>query len=653
MSLKDLNDELYNPNLETSKQTHEKSEYDPEIAIRQSASSPFDEQQIWNKPQKGLNSKQKKLAIIGGSALGIIILAVAGFFIFRWWQKNAFHQDRVEISIEGPNEADSTRINKYIVHYKNNNRVTLKDAAIKFDYSGNFIPAHDNENFKELNNLSGKIFIGDVKPKQEGTVELRGAFYAPKDFPVYLYASIIFVPSNGNQELSMKNQISVRITAAPIDLNISVPEQAVEGYEMSYVIDYNNVNYDSVGDLLIKAEFPEGFRFNLAQPMPSEEETTWNIGSLSKGQNGKITIMGQLYGNNNEEKMVVFYLGRADDEGKFVAFNRQEGKTKIILPSLSIDQSVETMKGPVNKIIKAGDVLKYKINYKNNEDIAIRDSVITAEIRGKVLDFSKIEIEKGFFDEKNKTITWKSSDLPELKSINPGGGGTLSFSVPVKSWIPVEGKMDNNYIVSSTLKIDSADIPLSNNGERIFGSNKLELALASKVLLSTKAYFEDSNIKNYGPMPMKIGSETTFAVHWRIDSISSKITNTKVVASLPTGVKWTGNTYPINEKITYNDRTNQLIWSVGDVEAGTGVFVENEGVLIPAKEVVFQVAVTPQTNQAGEAIDLVNESVLTARESFVAQDLVVKGEKKDTLLPEDPAVGYVNGKVPMPTGNTQ
>lgn len=649
MSLQDLNQDLHsqNPKIASSR-THEKSEYDPGIAAEQFTASPFDEQQIWNKPQKGLNPRQKKMAITGGGILILVILSVVGYFVFSWWQKNAFHQDRVEIYIEGPKEADSTRINKYIVHYKNNNRVTLKNAAIQFDYSGNFLPTQDNENFKELNKLSGRIFVGDIKPKAEGSVELKGAFYAPKDFPVYLYASIIFIPSNGSQELSMKSQISVKVTAAPIDLSVSAPEQAVEGYEASYVVNYENVDADSMGDMFVKAEFPEGFRFNNAQPMPSEKETLWNVGNLGKGQGGQITIKGQFFGNNNEEKRATFYLGQTDSEGNFVSFNQQEAATKIVLPSLSIDQSVEATNNKIEKIIKAGDVLKYTIDYKNNDNIALRNAVVTVEIKGKILDFSKIDPIGGSFDAKSGTITWKSSDVPELSNIDPYGKGTLKFVVPVKSWIPVDSKADNNYIVSTTAKIDSPDIPTPNGGEKIIGNNKLELALASKVLFSTKAYFDDANIKNYGPLPMKIGEETAFTVHWRIDSISSKIINAKVVASLPSGIKWTNETYPINERITYNDKTNQIIWSIGDINAGAGVDIPGQGVLIPAKEVAFQVAVTPQANQAGNAITLVNEPTLTARESFIAEDLIIKGEKKNTELPEDPTVGYANGKVQEP-----
>jgi len=651
MSLQDLNEDLYNSSSKiVSSRTHETSDYDPAVAASQSAASPFDKEQIWNKPKKSLLSDKKKLAKIIASILGGIILIMAGFFAFRWWQKDAFHQDRVEIYIEGPAEADSSRINKYIIHYKNNNRVTLKNAEIKLTYPENFKPAEDNENFKSLNSLSGKIFISDVGPKKEGSVEVKGTFYAPKDFPIYLYASIIFIPSNGREELYTESRMGIKITAAPVALNISAPETAVEGSEMSYVVNYESMSSASMSDIYVKADFPQGFRMNSSQPwaLPSEQDSIWQIGSLGKNEGGQITIKGQFYGDDGEEKRAVFYLGYFGDDGKFVVFSQQEAATKIVLPILSIRQSVKSSNGEeVKKIINAGDVLRYEIIYKNNNSVGVRDAVVTAEIKSRIIDFSELSSDKSFYyNEKNNTITWTAADIPGLANIGPKGEGKIMFSVPVKKWIPIENEADKNLAVSSLVKIDSPDVPVTDGDKKTIGSDSLELKLASKVYFYTNAFFMDSKIKNYGPIPMKVGEETTFAVHWRIDSISSDLSDARVEALLPTGVKWTGQTFPANEKIIYNDRTNKIIWSPGDIIAGTGALnKEKNGFLNPIKEVIFQVAIIPQATDVEKTMTIIKESIFTAKDMFIEKEVRIEGGSKDTELPEDPSVGYASGKV--------
>ena len=103
-------------------------------------------------------------------------------------------------------------------------------------------------------------------------------------------------------------------------------------------------------------------------------------------------------------------------------------------------------------------------------------------------------------------------------------------------------------------------------------------------------------------------------------------------------MRWTGQIYPADAKITYDPRTNQVIWDAGDISAGTGIINQPQ-------EVEFQVGVTPQINQVGDPIVLVNKSTLTATDTYVSQDITLNSPQKDTQLYEDPSVGDMNGKV--------
>jgi len=328
-------------------------------------------------------------------------------------------------------------------------------------------------------------------------------------------------------------------------------------------------------------------------------------------------------------------LGSIGSDGNFVVFDKQDFETQIISPILTIKQTLENKE---DNIINAGDVLKYIIGFTNTGNIGLRDAVVTVVLNGKILDFSKIDVDKGSYDEKTGTITWKESDVPSLASIGANASGSVDFSIPVKSIIPIEDKSSKDFVVSSIAKIDSPDIPISNGSNKIIGENSLNLKLASKVLFNTTAYYTDAKIKNSGPIPMKVGSETSFAIHWAITNVSNDITGAKVVASLPSGVHWTGQVYPDNEKITYDERTGQVSWDAGDIGAGTGVIGS-------PREVIFQVAITPQSNQIGEPITLVNKSTFTATDTFVSQDITKDNDAKDTQLYEDPTVGSANGKV--------
>lgn len=633
MSLNELNENLYSGGEEkNSLHVHEKSQYDP--VQGNVPYSPFDEKVEWDRKKKELNPFQKRVLLISLAALVLIILAVSGFVFYTWWQKDAFHQDRVSISFEGPKEADSTQIVKYIIHYKNDNRVTLKNSEIQLTYAENFQPV-DNVNVKYINASTSRIFVGDVKPKSEGSIEVKGIFYAPKDFPVYLHSEIHFVPSNGAVELAMDAQTSVNITTSPVILDVSAPAQAVDGDSVEYVIDYKNLDLRRLSNVQISVEFPTGFQMTDSQPEPSQNKSSWIIGEIDSNQGGKIRIRGSLHGSNEENKVISVSMGKAGENEQFAIYNKREAKTSIVLPILAVKQELE---GSTSNVVKAGDELRYIVSYRNTSSGGLRNAILTVEIQGSVLDFSNIEAGNGFFDGGKKMITWKASELPALANINPGEGGIFRFSVPIKAIIPVSNKNDKNFTVTTIAKIDSPDIPTPIDANKIIGSNTLELRLASKVLLETKGFYKDAQLQNSGPLPIQVGKETTFALHWSLANVSNDLTDAKVVSSLPSGVRWTGVTYPQSEYLTYDARTNQITWTIGNMPAGTGI-------ISAPKEVDFQIGVTPQINNLGEYIKLLNKTTFTGKDAFSGKDIVVEGNEKDTQLREDAMVGFEGGKV--------
>lgn len=628
MSLEDLNKEIYNSNSSViNNRQKEADNYNP--FDNSTDKSPFKDEKYWKTPDKGMSKKQK---IVVFSVLGILLavgLTILGVIYYKNYQKNAFHEDRVSVVFNGPKEADSTSAVKYTIHYKNNNKVTLKNAELLLTYSENFQPL-DNVNLKYLNSTASKFFIGDIKPGKEGDLELNGVFFAPKDFPVYLRGVLSYIPSNSatGEKIELKNQLAVNISSSPVLLDLNGPQQVVDGDIVEYVIDYKNLDIRTMKDLQLKVSFPAGFEPKSFLPQPSERNNVWYVGLLEPNQTGKISIRGIMQGSSGEEKVIKVAIGRSAANNQFAIFNQREKSAKVVTPMLSIVQELEE---PKTNFAKAGDLLKFVVKYKNNGNITLRDSVITAQINSKVLDYTKLKTEGGSFDSSNGIITWKASDIPKLASLEPQAGGEIRFSVPIKNIIPIENGESKNYVVTSQAKIDSPDIPTPVGENKVVGSNRLEIKVATKMLFDVKGFYNDSNIKNIGPMPMVVGKPTTYTLYWSIANISNDVTEAKIVSSLPSGVRWTGKIFPSDSKIEYNERTNSLIWDIGNISAGTGV-------LTPKKEVAFQILVTPQPNQAGSILNLLNKSTLTAKDSFTGEDISISVGIKDTQLKEDTSI---------------
>lgn len=633
MPLDEIKKSLYKDNHARSMGSHESDNFDPLHA--ESDSNPFVSQHEWQSQADAIKRKRKLIwKIVGGIFIFVIVLG-GSWYGYGVWKKNSFLEDRVIVSIDGPQEADSNEIVQYDVTFTNNNRAALHDAEIYLEYAENFQPV-DNVNLKYISKGSSKLYIGDIKPRSSETFQIKGTFYAPKDFQVYLRASLKYKVLNRESAYESKSQLGVNIATAPVVLDVVLPRESVDGDSVECVIDYKNLDVRSISEGQVKIEYPQGFQFTSATPSPSKGGNVWYIGTLEQNQGGKIRLQGKISGNPDQIRTFKIMIGRESEGGDFVVYNQRSLQMKMIAAAFSISQEMEM--GAKNGIVLPGEELAYLVKFKNTSSIGMRNAIVTVELSGRVLDFSKLNAEKGSFDESKGLITWKASDVSQLAILEPGAEGQVRFKIPVKEMIPVEKDTDKNYVVRSVAKIDSADIPSSNESNKIIGSDILELKLGSKVLFETLGFYNDKNIQNSGPMPLQIGKETTYVMHWNITSVSNDIIDSKVSATLPSGVRWTGKVYPENEKISYDSRSNSIVWKIGTVEAGAGI-------IKPKREVSFQIGITPQSNQLNRTLILLNKSSFSGNDSFTSQSLILENNEKDTQLREDSKIDSSGYKV--------
>ncbi|GBE16628.1 hypothetical protein BMS3Abin15_00450 [bacterium BMS3Abin15] len=623
MPLKDIKKELYDPDSEIEKREHEASQFDPVISA-ESESDEFQEKGEWIKPKKGLSASQEKaikvgLAIVG--AVAVLALIIWGVIKIK---NSAFDESRVTLKIEGIEKVDSTRLVEYKIVYKNDNRTALEDAEIFLNYSENFQP-EDNVNLEYVNSGNSKIYLGKIESRSEKEVGLKGKFYAPEGYVVYLKATLQYRPSNFNSVFVTESKKSINVKSSPILLEIDAPLEAADGNDIEYLVDYENISSRYFNNLRLEVEYPEGFDFSSGDPQPSEGESVWYLGNLNAGDKGQIKIRGSIAGSENEAKVVKLKLGALDDNSNFVTYGEREKLTRIITSPLSISQTVN---GLTSLNVRTGDELKYKLIYRNGGVIGLKDVIITAKIESSILDLSKIR--GGSYNDSNSTITWKAVDIPQLANLQPGDGGSVDFSVPVLGKIPTESDRDKNFTIVSVAKIDSPDIPTSIGSNKIIGSNKLEIKLNSTVILDTEVRYGGSSIENSGPVPPEVGKETTYTIRWSVTNVHNDISGAKVTSSLPTGVEFTGEISPDSEeeRISFNERTNQIIWDVGNLDNGIGV-------IGPKKEVSFQVSVTPQASQVGKGLVLLNSSTIIAEDLFTSDTIKSEIKEKSNKISDD------------------
>jgi hypothetical protein len=315
------------------------------------------------------------------------------------------------------------------------------------------------------------------------------------------------------------------------------------------------------------------------------------------------------------------------DGEDFVIYDEENVSTQIISSPLIIRQAVN---GQDSLNVNLGELLRFEIKFRNDGEIGLRDVIITEKLEGEALDYASLKLEKGAFDPNSRIITWKASDFSNLKKIDPGQEGSVSFDIKLKNSLLIEKSSDKNFIISSLAKIDSQDIPTPVEANKIISGNRMDMKVNSNVSLETTGYFYDSVMENFGPIPPQVGKETTYAIHWKVFNAMNDLSEAKIEAVIPTGATVTSVKNPAGASLQYNfnERTNNLTWEIGNIESGAGI-------LNSPRELVFQVKIKPAPNQVYSPVKLLDETTFSAKDLFTGEEIKFSGDKKTTYLKED------------------
>ena len=544
-----------------------------------------------------------------------------------WRGLTSFDKDEIQLEISGPERIISGEEMIYKVKYKNNTKLSLKNVRLVFRYPKGSIRS-DGENLIESFNLA------NLGAGQENQIEFPIRIIGLKDEVKKVSTELSYEPGDIDSSFNNQAEFLSTIISVPLILNFDIPKRLVNDQSFSFSIKCLNQSEVSFDNLQIRLDYPSGFNFKSSEPQPSEEDNIWLIDELIAGQEIEIFIQGDIYGKEEDNKSFKAQLGILDNN-QFISYSESISALKISSSPLSV---VQTINGLSSYIANPGEKLNYQIDYKNTTDVGIRSVVITSKLEGDALDHSSLDLREGSFDGNTQTITWKASNLPELEFLSPGQEGTVKFSIRIKNTLPINNYSDKNFEVSNTVKIDSLQAPLSLKDIDIAGNSELSNKIKSVLTIQAQAYYNDDSIANSGPIPPKVGNTTTYTIKWGLTNTSNDLSNIKVEAFLPPHVKWIGKFIPSNADLKYNYQTGKLIWDIGDTPATTGI-------LLPVKEVVFQVSITPGLSNVGSLLELIGQSKAYGNDDFTGLEITDADKPIDTNLPDDLTVSRRQGTV--------
>lgn len=352
--------------------------------------------------------------------------------------------------------------------------------------------------------------------------------------------------------------------------------------------------------------------------------------SLQSGEKQKVAIRGLIAGQDNEERVFKVSAGTEspDDERKIgVLFTSSNESILVKKPFIGVDLKLDGSSG--SYISSGSNGVNADLAIINNTAETIFNGVVEVSFSGGA--FSKNAVtagSNGFFRSIDDTILWDKRANEKLGALEPGESLNMNFR-----FTPL------NYQSISAGKLPEIKLKVKVTGERILASGAVEniesteertLRLATALTLVPKLVRSQGTIENSGPIPPKADKETTYTVVWSLSNSFNTANSVEVRATLPSYVKWTNVKSPATEDISFNPVTNEVVWNLAQITAGTGYKTV-------AKEASFQISFLPSVSQVGQSPDLMGPVSIKGTDRVTAATVTSFAPALTTLFSSDPS----------------
>lgn len=556
----------------------------------------------------------KVLKILIGVVGALIVISI---LIMRFGNPS-FSESQIELKIEGPEQIESGQEVEWNLKIVNNTKTDLNSVSVVFTYPSDSVVL--NSEGKAEDKRDQTISIGSLKQGETSETKFKAFIVGDRGDVKIANARMSFKAGSLRSSFEKSTELATTITAVPVSLTLAAAPNILPNQNVIYTLDYRNTSSQAISDVRFTAQYPDGFSVVKTTPLATDSNV-WLDASLNGGEAGRITIEGSMAAREGETKEVSVVLERKLGDN-YIAYAKARASSIVASPLLTTFISANDS---ADYISHTGDTLRYTLKYKNSSNFNLSGLKVSALLEGDMLDLGSVGVPLGFFDAGTKSVIWDAGSVSQLSLLRPGQSGELKFSVRVKPNFPSGNP--GNHFVKATAKIFSSNIPTGYDGSQISATSQVVTKIGTKASFSQFGFFNDPAYGSLGPVPPKVGSETTITIHWQISNPGNDIKNGLIRATLPSGVSWKNNVSVGSgqPEPTFNPNTSEVSWNIGNIPQGVGVGA------VPY-EASFQISITPNSTQVGSGVTLLRSSSFSGVDSFTNQSVTVEGPDLTTPL---------------------
>lgn len=562
--------------------------------------------------------------------LFVVLFAVgAGLITYLWYQ--ARQAGGLDIVISAPDSVEIGVPFMVKVSVSNTGSGVARETSMTLSLPDGFVFMTESASKRVVAKSLGSLGEGTVTNQEFRIMPVSG-----ENSLVQILASLSYVPTDLGSRFEKQASKEISIGESGMSLDLAVPQKVFAGETFDVKVEYENKADTDFYDLRLLLEYPRGFTFISSTLPPDEDTTLWKLGDLRAGSKGSFTIKGSMSGPDNA--FFDFSVGISTSFlGKEYSVNQKTASVSLSPSPLTLSV---TANNEANYIASPGETISYQITYRNNTNLGLKDAIITAKLVGAMFEMSETDSRDGVYRSGDNSVQWNAARVSELALIRPGDGGSVSFTARVRQEYPIKRISDKNFSLKVSAEIESPTVPVNVASNRTIGSTSLETKVRGTLRPSVTAFYKDnSGIKNSGPIPLRVGQPTTFNMHWILKNEATDMDEVTLKTFLGPNVRYTGQYKATNEVAPqYNERTQELIWLAGKINA-------TKGVIDAPVELVFQVEIIPSSNQINQFPALIGETTVTATDLFVSKSFFDKLQPFTTILINDQSLSSQDKQV--------
>ena len=564
----------------------------------------------------------------------LIFLVAAAYGAYQLLNGNNFVSNaNIDIKITGPASVSSGDTLILDIDVVNRNSSQLDLADLVMTYPEGTRQAADNT--RPI--ITDRISIGTIKAGETIRKRIEMVFFAEEGNKKILSSALEYRIPGSTSIFRKQKDIPIAIGNSPITLSIDTINQITTGQDVTFTLNIKSNSSQLLRGILIKADYPYGFKFKSATPLPAAGVNTWNLGDVLPNSEQKIQIVGTMTSDENQERTFKFDVGTVDpnDENQIgTTFVSVDSSLAVKKPFIGSDLIIEG-KSDKNVSVVAGENIQAEVVWQNNLDVPINDVVIEAKFNGAFLDRKSVRASPGFFRSTENTIVWDKTTVESLKELEAGESGRVIFSF--SSLPPSKDNVGTtkNPVISIDLTVRGTRLNENAVPENIQAVVTKTAQVKSEMVLTTKLLRTIGPFENRGPFPTKAENGSTFTVNVQVANSFNTIKNAIYKTTLPNYVEWTSQTSPSSAQVSYDPLTRTVSWKIGDIPSGTGYST-------PLKEVFYQVGFKPSISQIGSTPVVVNEQMVTGSDGLTGGASKAAYGALNIKIEQDPA--YVFGQ---------